>query len=383
MENRQFFPPEIARSSSENYFSENHSAGRVIYIAVILFLVATISLLPFVNVQVTTQSEGVVRSGYEDNPVVPVISGQVISCRIIENLSVNKGDTLLLVASDRIDHDFMLLTFRLKEDRLQLSDLQKLILGKNSALQTALYRQEYLSFSDRLAEQKTQLNQAEREYLMSQTLYKKGITPKHEFETVTNQFQFEKNRFQTIHAQQFAVWQEKVKEITLEIADWQTKIEQLKKEKIQYCLTAPIAGSITGYTGIREGNFVVANQPIARIAPDDKLLVECYVPPSDIGLIERGMPVSYQFHAFNYNLWGVATGWVNEISGNVVSVNNRPFFRVRCQLDQSFLKLKNGTIGNLKKGMTLTGRFKVADRTLFQLLYDKADNWLNPKRKNG
>ncbi len=383
MENRKFFPPEIARSSSESYFSENHSTGRVIYIAVILFLVATISLLPFVNVQVTTQSEGVVRSGYEDNPVVPVISGQVMSCRIIENLSVNKGDTLLLVASDRIDHDFMLLTFRIKEDSLQLSDLRKLILGKTSALQTALYRQEYLSFSDRLAEQKTQLNQAEREYLMSQILYHKGITPKHEFETVTNQFQFEKNRFQTIQAQQFAMWQEKVKEITIEMADWKTKIEQLKKEKIQYCLTAPIAGTITGYTGIREGNFVVPNQPIARIAPDDKLLVECYVPPSDIGLIERGMAVSYQFHAFNYNLWGVATGWVNEISGNVVSVNNRPFFRVRCQLDQSFLKLKNGTIGNLKKGMTLTGRFKVADRTLFQLLYDKADNWLNPKRKNG
>ncbi len=383
MENKQFFPPEIARSSSESYFSENHSGGRVIYITVILFLLVTISLLPFINVQVTTQSEGVVRSGYEDNQVVPVISGQVISCRIIENIFVNKGDTLLLVASDKIDHEFMLLSFRLKEDSLQLSDLHKIILGNNGTLQTALYRQEYLSYSDRMAEQQTQLNQAEREYLMSQTLYQKGITPKFEFETVTNRYQSEKNRYQTIHAQQFSVWQEKIKEITLEMADMQTKIEQLKKEKIQYCLTASIAGTITGYTGIRAGNFVVPNQPIARIAPDDKLLVECYVPPSDIGLIDRGMAVSYQFHAFNYNLWGVATGWVNEISGNVVSVNNQPFFRVRCQLDQSFLKLKNGTIGNLKKGMTLTGRFKVADRTLFQLLYDKADNWLNPKRKNG
>ncbi|MCK9413456.1 MAG: HlyD family secretion protein [Prolixibacteraceae bacterium] len=382
MENKQFFPPEIAMSSSESYFSENHSTGRVIYIAVILFLAATIALLPFVKIQVTTQCEGVVRSGYEDNPVVPVISGQVISCRIIENLSVKKGDTILLIASDKIDHDFTLLTFRLKEDSLQLSDLQKLILAKNSFLQTALYRQEYRSFSDRLAEQETQLNQAEREYLMSLTLFQKGITPRHEFEKVTNQYQFEKIRFQTIQAQQFALWQEKSKEITLEMADWKTKIEQLKKEKIQYCLIAPIGGTITGYSGIREGDFVVPNQPIARIAPDDKLLVECFISPSDIGLIEQGMDVSYQFHAFNYNLWGVATGWVNEISGNVVSVNNRPFFRVRCQLDQSFLKLKNGTIGNLKKGMTLTGRFKVADRTLFQLLYDKADNWLNPKLKN-
>jgi HlyD family secretion protein len=77
----------------------------------------------------------------------------------------------------------------------------------------------------------------------------------------------------------------------------------------------------------------------------------------------------------------LATGKVNEISNNAVSINNRPFFRVKCQLDQHCLKLKNGHIGELKKGMTLTGRFKVADRTLFQLLFDKADDWLNPRKK--
>ena len=142
-----------------------------------------------------------------------------------------------------------------------------------------------------------------------------------------------------------------------------------------------MAGTITGYTGIKEGNFISPNQSIARIAPDDDLLVECFVTPNDIGLIEQGMPATFQFHAFNYNLWGVASGKISEISSNVINLNNRPFFRVRCQLDQRFLKLKNGYTGNLKKGMTLTGRFKVADRSLYQLLYDKADNWLNPKRK--
>lgn len=29
--------------------------------------------------------------------------------------------------------------------------------------------------------------------------------------------------------------------------------------------------------------------------------------------------------------------------------------------------------------MTLTGRFMITKRSLFQLLYDKTDNWLNPK----
>ena len=35
--------------------------------------------------------------------------------------------------------------------------------------------------------------------------------------------------------------------------------------------------------------------------------------------------------------------------------------------------------GKLKKGMTLQAYFNVARRSLYQLLYDKIDNWLNPQ----
>ena len=379
----QLFPPEIVKNSCENYFSELGISGRIIYLSVILFLMVLISLLPLVNVQVTTQSEGVVRSGYEDNPVVPVVTGEVISCRILENQTVKEADTLLVVASDKIDQEIKLLTYKQNEDSLMLSDLNKLVLNQKTGPLSALYRQEYMVYKGKLAEQKTQLLQAESEYLLAEKLFKKGITPKHDFEKIAHQYQYEKNRYCTIQAQQFTQWQEKMKETIQSLSELSSKIEQLKKEKEQYCLTAPITGTITGYTGIKAGNFVVPNQLIARISPEDDLLVECFVTPSDIGLIEQDMPVSFQFHAFNYNLWGVASGYVKEISSNVININDRTFFRVRCRLNQSFLQLKNGTKGNLKKGMSLTGRFKVADRTLFQLLYDKADNWLNPKRKNG
>lgn len=377
------FPPEIIKSSSENYFSEQSTSSRIIYLSVMLLLIVAFGLLPFVKVQVTTQSEGVVRSGYEENPIIPVVSGEVVSCRISENQSVNKDDTLLILSTDRIDQEIRLLTFRQAEEKALLSDLNRLVLGKEDGLLSSFYRQEYVGYTGRLAEQKTQMLQAEDEFLLAEKLFNKGITPKHDFEKISHQFQYEKDRYNSIRAQQFSLWQGKLKETILNLADMATKIEQLNKEKEQYCLTAPITGTIVGYNGIKPGNFVAPNQPVARIAPENDLLVECLVSPSDIGLIAQGMPASFQFHAFNYNLWGVATGSVNEISNNVVSINNRPFFRIKCQLDQHFLKLKNGTKGNLRKGMTLTGRFKVAERTLFQLLYDKADNWLNPKRKEG
>lgn len=377
------FPAEIIKSSSESYFAEQRTAGRIIYLAVMLFLATVIGLLPFVTVQVSTQSEGVVRSGDEENPVVPVVAGEVLLSRMAENQPVGRGDTLLVLASDRIDQEISLLTFRQQEENRMMSDLKKLIRGETEGLLSAPSRQEYALYAVKLAGQQAQLQQAERDYLLAEILYRKGITPRHDFEKIAGQFRYEQACYQSVQAQQLSLWQEKLKQTTLNLADLEARVQQLKKERSLYCLTAPVAGTLTGYTGVKTGNFVAPNQPLARIAPEENLLVECYVSPADIGLIEAKMPVTFQFHAFNYHLWGMATGSVDEISNNLVSVNNRPFFRVKCRLDQHFLKLKNGCTGHLRKGMTLTGRFKVADRTLFQLLYDKADNWLNPKRKAG
>ena len=115
------------------------------------------------------------------------------------------------------------------------------------------------------------------------------------------------------------------------------------------------------------------------ISPDQDLLVECYLSPADIGFIRDSMNVRFQFDAFNYNQWGLGKGKVMDVSNDIITRNEQPVFKVRCTLDTRELKLKNGYRGKLKKGMTLTARFQVTKRSLFQLLYDKVDDWLNPK----
>lgn len=45
---------------------------------------------------------------------------------------------------------------------------------------------------------------------------------------------------------------------------------------------------------------------------------------------------------------------------------------------QRLSRPKNGYKGYLKKGMTLQARFIITERTLWQLLYDKVDDWINP-----
>ncbi len=379
----ELFPPEIIKNSSENYFKEQSTSSQIIYLSAILILIVAFGLLPFLSVQVTTQSEGIIRSGDEDNSVTTVVSGEVITCRLIDNQFVNKGDTLLMLSADRITEEIKLEILRQTEEKLLFADLNVLLNSEKKELQTSVCKQDFLFYSSKLEEQKTQLLQAENEYNLAKTLFDKGITPKHDLEKISQQYKYERSRHYSIQAQQLTSWEEKRKATMLSINEHSARIEQLRNEKKQYCLTAPIAGSIVDFTGIKTGNFVMPNRQIARITPESNLLVECLIRPSDIGLMVEGMPASFQFHAFNYNLWGIATGKVNEISYNLISVNNQPFFKIKCQLDQHFLQLKNGYKGYLKKGMTLTGRFKVTERTLYQLLYDKADDWLNPKLKKG
>ncbi|MBN1925154.1 MAG: HlyD family efflux transporter periplasmic adaptor subunit [Prolixibacteraceae bacterium] len=182
-----------------------------------------------------------------------------------------------------------------------------------------------------------------------------------------------------IHDQYHKQWNASLAQYQTENNDMKATIARMEKQRDQYFIVAPVDGTVIQYSGIKEGNFIVPNQLLAEISPDAGLLVECYVSPSDIGFFKKGMKVNYQLDAFNYNQWGMSYGSINEISGDIVTVNEQAVFKVRCSLDKKYLQLKNGYRGELKKGMTLTGRFSLTERTLWQLLFDKVDNWLNPK----
>jgi HlyD family secretion protein len=66
------------------------------------------------------------------------------------------------------------------------------------------------------------------------------------------------------------------------------------------------------------------------------------------------------------------------LPNDIQIVDGKPVFKVKCSLDLEYLELKNGYKGYLKKGMTLQAHFIVTQRTLWQLLYDKIDDWMNP-----
>lgn len=376
---KQLFPPEIIENSAENYFIRHNTSSRVVYLIILLMLVITLMLLPVITVEITSQSNGVIRSGFDDNILQSAVYGEVVRADIAENKMVKQGDTLIVISTQKTEEQINYLKLQVKEENIQLRDLHLLLSDNAPPLTSAMIRQEFVGFRAKLDEQLVKMSQAEKEYQLAAKLFERSVIPRMEYEQKRNNLDYETSRYNNIGEQQKLTWQTRYTELRLKIEELKSQIEQLQRETKQYILTAPVSGTITAYSGIKTGNFIVPNQQIACISPDDELLVECYVSPSDIGFIHTDMKVTFQFHSFNYNQWGTGSGRVTQISANVININDLPFFKVRCTLEQKSLLLKNGYKGYLKKGMTLTGRFKLIRRSLFQLLYDKTDSWLNPK----
>ncbi|RYD71429.1 MAG: HlyD family efflux transporter periplasmic adaptor subunit, partial [Sphingobacteriales bacterium] len=174
-------------------------------------------------------------------------------------------------------------------------------------------------------------------------------------------------------------WQTELNQLKIQNQQLGTRDKQYAEEKEFYTIKAPLTGTVQELKGIQPGSSISANEILGEISPDSGLIAETYVQPKDIGLLKIGTKARFQIDAYNYNEWGMATGKIISISNDIFMQNGaQPFFKVRCLLDKNTLNLKNGYIGKIKKGMTLQARFFVTRRTLFQLLYDKADDWLNP-----
>ena len=379
---KQLFPSEIIHNSAENYFNQHQTTSKAVYLVLLFILIIIFSLLPLINVDITSQSNGVIRSLYDDNIIQSAVYGEVVHANISENASVNQGDTLIEVSTHKTDEQINYCKIQVGEESIHLKDLENLLENDNPQLSSAIFRQEFAGFKGNLEEQNVKKSQAEKQYLLAKILFEKNVIPRMEYEEKKHNREYEISHYNNIIEQQRLSWQTKLTELGLKIKGLKSNIEQLQRDKRQYIITAPISGTITDYTGIEEGNFIVPNQQIVRISPDKELMVECYVSPANIGMISPDMKVNYQFHSYNYNQWGMGSGNVTRISNNVININDQPFFKVRCSLDKNYLVLKNGCKGFLKKGMTLTGRFMIVRRSLFQLIYDKTDDWHNPKIYN-
>ncbi len=383
---KYIFPQEIIENTAEYHFHSHNSLTKVIYQTILVVLLMVFFAIFFIKVDINVKSAGIFRSSAERNEIKPLIAGRIDSLFIKENMHVKAGQILLTIKKEGIDGQDELNQFRQDDVESQLADLQQLITAykkndwsKRLVLESGVYGQQYSLFLQRITEAKTRYQLAYKNYQRYLRLYQKRAVSAIEYDEVKLQKDNVFNELSLIGEEQGSKWQTELNQLIIQNRQLGTQGKQFKEEKEFYTIRAPLTGTVQQMKGIQAGSSISANEILGEISPDSGLIAETYVEPKDIGLLKNGTKARFQIDAYNYNEWGMATGKVISISNDIfIEKGSKPFFKVRCLLDKNSLQLKNGYVGRIKKGMTLQARFFVTRRTLFQLLYDKADDWLNP-----
>lgn len=376
------FPPEIIRESVENHFSKFSNKSSAIYISVILMFLGTVVSLFFIETEITVQSRGLIRSTSEPIQITSPVVAEVLRSSLEENKFVQTGDTLLWLNDAKYTEHIEHLQNLVNENELYLKDISLMAGSKYTGLKSELYSSTHSNYRQKLNEFDLNIELLQKSYKRANLLFQKQVIPLTEIEE--KKFQLEKMIEEKKIFMQTSrnEWQRQATGYKLENKKYANEIDGLIRDMENYAILAPGTGFISNYNGIQQGSYVSPGQAIAIISPTDTIIAEHLVPPKDIGYLHKGMQVIYQVDAYNYNQWGLASGEIKDISDEIYFMNNQPFFKVRCSLNETHLSLKNGYKGKLKKGLTTTARFKITKRTVAQLFFDKTDNWLNPKIMN-
>lgn len=365
----------------ENLISRYKPKSLSIYIVVVLAVAGFLALLPVIQVDVSSQSRGILRSSVDNVPITAVVSGKITYINLKNNQVVHKGDTLLKITTEPLDKQQQLQDTLAISTSALLQDINQVLAGRQNAIKTATIREAYYKETTQRRELQSKVQLARQVFNRYDILFKKGVIAKAEHEKYAYDLRFAQEALASFNKNQTANWQSQKHELQEKLKNLKGTQEKLVADAKNYAVMAPTTGTIESFSGLQVNSFINASQPIAMLSPIDNLIVECAVQPADIGLITKNQNVKYQFDAFNYNQWGFLEGKVLDIDKNITIQENNTFFKVRCNLKSKQLKLKSGYKATVSKGMTLTARYIIARRSLFDLLFDKVDDWLNPKVK--
>lgn len=384
----QLFPSAVLQHSTYTWLPKVKVKTQIIYTCSLLALVIAFAALPFIKVDVSANGTGLVRPVAEKNELHSLVSGTIEEILVTEGQHVEKGQLLIRLQQDLSNNKLSQTAFELHQHQQYIQDLDRLTNHMRQGgvsvqqLQSPLYQQQYSRFRHALAEQQTTLDRAKTDYDMNKLLFDQAVISKKEF--LDKKYEYEKAEadYKTIGEQQYSNWEDDLSRYQVEKGRLNTDSRQFEREKEWNLIKAPISGTLQQFNGKYPGGSLQQGEMIGVISPDASLVAECYLSPRDIGYIKTGMPVKFQVDAFNYNDWGLLDGRVMAVDNDFTLSGNQPVFKVKCAFSSTALQLKNGVKGRLKKGMSLNARFILARRSLFQLLFDKADDWINPELKN-
>jgi membrane fusion protein, peptide pheromone/bacteriocin exporter len=372
-------------STVEFQIHNNSVKTQILYLIVLIFIIIVSACLPFIKIDISIQANGIIRPLAEKSEIKIIPTESVTKINVKEGQFIQQGDTLVTLCFDKVNSKLQFTKGELYKVESYIDDLKYLISNikefNSTDVLSNLYKQQSISYLQRLQEIGSRISIAVKELERNQKLFDNSFISSKELENINFTFNNLIAERELMTSTQLIQWKTDLMKFQTTQESYISELYQLNKEKDTYIIKSPVTGTIEEFQGIYNGSILHSGQTIAIISPSSEIIAEIYVSSKDIGYINKETLVRIQIDAFNYNEWGMIPGIITDISDDFVLVNNTPFFKVKCRLEKNYLQLKSGFKGCLKKGMTLHAKFLITKRSLIQLIYQKSDDWINPSRE--
>jgi len=306
---KTIFPKEVIGFSVEALLNKHSTRSLIIYQIILFVLITVCALLPFIKVDVNLNGAGVVQSKKLQAKIVSGTTGRITQKNINLNQFVTLGDTLFVLDQTYILSQKTDLQKRIEIKTDEISDLKLLVstvIGKNLDLKSLKYIQSYDYLRKSIGDLDEQIKIKRNAYQREKALFEGNASFKAKLEDVKlamdvllNQKSLEIEKFR-------AQWNTDLQRALLDLSDLENRLNQINVELEQYTVIAPTSGFVQNIEGIALNGFIYPNQQLCVISPNEELLLDCYIKPTDIGLIGKNQKVKIRVDAFNYQQWGNA-----------------------------------------------------------------------------
>ncbi len=336
--------------------------------AIILIVLGVFVALPLVKVDVVSTSAGMIRPGQEPLELFSSITGIVDSTLLQDHLEVNTGDTLIWLRRNLPDTRMRELNLQSNRNKLYIRDIET-ILREGSPLKTTRYRQSYRNFTTSCRQLFLKKDFLQDEYSSARLLFEEKVIPLRDFEHSRSQFLVACAQLEDQQESYKNLLEDELYRLWMETLRYEGELEEVHTTLQNYHILAPSAGTLCQCRGILAGSVIQPGSSLGKISTHGSLAADCYVETRDIKEIRTGMAVKIQMHGKSQRSVDRLEARVSQIDPDVMLMNGRPVYRVRCLIESS---------EGLIPGMTFNASMKLYRTSIASLITERLSRKFNP-----
>jgi multidrug resistance efflux pump len=211
-----------------------------------------------------------------DAEVGSLVGGRIAAVEVDEGAAVKKGQILVRLESDLLDHQVLEQKGRVA---MQQANLDRTVNGPRR---------------EEVARARATWENAERERRRLESLLKEGVIGQDQYDTAATTARTSKEAFDELNRGSRA---EDIQQARASLESEKSALAYLLRQKEELTVRAPADGIIQSMD-LRPGDLVAPNEGIVKILEPKEIWVRVYVPEPQLGFVQRGAPVTFTVDTF-------------------------------------------------------------------------------------